>query len=82
VRNVDLSILLDLVVDVDGYEVGGFGESINDHQNRIKLVGSQRQTQNEVHTNIISLPIWNPQRLQQTFMLHIVSIDLTAGITF
>jgi hypothetical protein len=31
VSYVDLGILLNLVVGVDGYEVGRFGESIHDH---------------------------------------------------
>jgi hypothetical protein len=39
--NVDLSILLNLVGGVNGYEVSGFGESIYDHPNQIKLAGSQ-----------------------------------------
>jgi hypothetical protein len=30
---VDLSILLSVVIGVDGYKVGGFGESIHDHPN-------------------------------------------------
>jgi hypothetical protein len=40
--DIDLGILLSVVVCVDGYEVGGFGESIHDHPNRVKLAGSQR----------------------------------------
>jgi hypothetical protein len=36
---VDLRILWNPIVDIDGYEVGRFGESIHDHPNRIKLVG-------------------------------------------
>jgi hypothetical protein len=39
--NVDLGILLRFVLGVHGYKVGGFGESIDNHPNRIKLVGSQ-----------------------------------------
>jgi hypothetical protein len=35
--NEDLSILLNHVLCVDGYEVNRFGESINDHSNRVKL---------------------------------------------
>jgi hypothetical protein len=31
--NIDLIILLNSVLGVDGYEVGGFGESIHDHPN-------------------------------------------------
>jgi hypothetical protein len=38
---IDLSILLSIVVVVNRYEVGGFGESIHDQLNRVKLVGSQ-----------------------------------------
>jgi hypothetical protein len=40
--DVDLSILLRSVLGVDGYEVGGFDESIHDHQNRVEFTGSQR----------------------------------------
>jgi hypothetical protein len=61
--NIDLSIVLNLLVVVGGYEVGGFGESINDHSNRVKCAGSQRQTHNEVHANVTPLPIWNAQLL-------------------
>jgi hypothetical protein len=56
-HNVDFSILLDSIIGMNGYEVSGFGESIDNHPNRIKLAGSQWQTHNEVHANIISLPI-------------------------
>jgi hypothetical protein len=55
--NVDVSILLNSILDVDRYEVGEFGESIHDHPNRIKLAGSQRQSHNKIHANIIPLPI-------------------------
>jgi hypothetical protein len=30
---VDLGILLSIVVGIDGYEMGGFGELIHDHPN-------------------------------------------------
>jgi hypothetical protein len=55
--NIDFSILLDVIVGVHGYEVSIFGESVHNHPNRIILEGSQRQTYNEVHTNVIPLPI-------------------------
>jgi hypothetical protein len=35
--DIDLGILLIIVVGVDGYEVSGFGELINDHPNRVRL---------------------------------------------
>jgi hypothetical protein len=35
--NVDFSILLSSVLDVDGHKVSGFGESIDDHPNRVRL---------------------------------------------
>jgi hypothetical protein len=41
VSDVDLSIPLRVVVGVDGYEVGGFGELIHYHPNRVKLAGTQ-----------------------------------------
>jgi hypothetical protein len=60
---VDLGILLNLLVAVDGYEVGRFGESIHNYPNRIKLAGRQGQTHNKIHTNVIPLPFWDTQWL-------------------
>jgi hypothetical protein len=62
--NVDLSILLNIVAGVDGYEVSRSGESIHDQPNQIKLVGSQRQTHNEKHAYVIPHPIRNTKWLQ------------------
>jgi hypothetical protein len=42
VINVDLSKLLSSVLGVDGYEVSKFGESINNHPNRVKLAGRNK----------------------------------------
>jgi hypothetical protein len=61
--NIDLSILLNLVVGLDGYGLGGFGDLINDHPNQVKLASNERQSHNEVHSNVIPLPNWNTQRL-------------------
>jgi hypothetical protein len=36
--DVDLRIFLSSVLGVDRYEVSGFGESVNDHPNLVKLV--------------------------------------------
>jgi hypothetical protein len=79
---VDLSILMNLVASVDGYEVSGFGESVHDHPNQIKLAGSQRQTHTEIYAYVIPLPMQNTQWLQQSPRLHIVSFNLLAGIAF
>jgi hypothetical protein len=40
--NVDLSILLNSVLGMNGYEVSKFGKSVNDHPNQIKLVGRNK----------------------------------------
>jgi hypothetical protein len=40
--DIDLSILLNSILGVEGYEVGRFGESIHDYPNRIELAGHQR----------------------------------------
>jgi hypothetical protein len=82
VSNVDLSILLNSIFGVDGYEVSGFGESIHDHPNQIKLAGSQRQSHNEIHANVTPLPIRNTQRLQQSSRFHVISLNLLTCITF
>jgi hypothetical protein len=57
VSYVDLSILLNLVAGVDEYKVSRFGESVHDHPNRMKLLGSQRQTHNEIYDYDVPLPI-------------------------
>jgi hypothetical protein len=79
--DVDLTIHLSIVVGVDGYEVGGLGESIHVHPNRVKLADSQWQSHNEAHANVITLSFWNAQRLQQYSRLQIVSLDFPTGIT-
>jgi hypothetical protein len=81
VRYVDLSILLSIVVGVDRYEVGGFGKLIHDHPNQVILVGRQWQTHDEVHANVIPLPLRNAWRLQQSSKLHIIGLDLLVSIT-
>jgi hypothetical protein len=40
--DVDLSILLNSVLGVDGYEVSRSSVSINDHPNRVKLAGKNK----------------------------------------
>jgi hypothetical protein len=80
--NIDFNILLDVVIGVHGYEVSIFGELIYNHPNRVILAGSQWQTHNEVHTNVIPLLIWNTQRLQQSSGLHIIGLDLSTSVTF
>jgi hypothetical protein len=35
--DIDLSIFLSIVIGIDGYDVGGFGELVHDHSNRVKL---------------------------------------------
>jgi hypothetical protein len=53
--DVDLSILLNSILGVDGYEVGRFGESIHDHPNQIELAGRQWYAHDEVHAYIVLL---------------------------
>jgi hypothetical protein len=52
VSNVDFNMLLNSILGMNGYEVVRFGESINEHPNRIKLVGSQRQTHIELNADV------------------------------
>jgi hypothetical protein len=40
--NVNLSILPNLLAGVDEYKVSRFGESINDHPNRVKIAGRNK----------------------------------------
>jgi hypothetical protein len=40
--DVYLSVLLNYVLGMNGYEVSRFGESINEHPNRVKLAGRNK----------------------------------------
>jgi hypothetical protein len=42
VSYVDFCILSSIIISVNGYKVGRFGESIHDLANRIKFAGHQR----------------------------------------
>jgi hypothetical protein len=82
VSNVQFGILLSLVVGVLWNEVSRLGEPIHDHPDGIKLVCRERQTYNEIQADIFPFPSRNVQRLHQSGMPHMISLDRLTRVAF
>jgi hypothetical protein len=82
VLNVQLCISLGLVVGMNRNEVSRLRELINNHSDGIILVGSQRQTHDEIHTDVFPLPSRSIQQLQQASRLQMICLDPLTSVTF
>jgi hypothetical protein len=79
-RNIKLSVLLSPVEGVHRNEMSRLGESVNDYPDGVKLTTGERQTHNEIHTDVFPFVGRNTQRLQQSRSPHMISLDpLTCG---
>jgi hypothetical protein len=67
-RNIQLSVLLSSVEGV--------------HPNGVQLAAGERQTHNEIHTDIFSFLGRNTQRLQQSSRPHMINLDPSTRVTF
>jgi hypothetical protein len=63
VSNIQFSVVLSPVVGVHQNKMSRLGEPVNDHPDGIKLVGRERQTHNDIHTDVFPFPGRNIQRL-------------------
>jgi hypothetical protein len=63
-RNIQLGVLFSPVANVHWDEMSGLGKSIDDYPDGVKLVASERQTHNEIHTDVFPFLGRNTQRLQ------------------
>jgi hypothetical protein len=81
-RNIQLSIFFSPVEGVHRNEVSRLDKSVNDYPNRVKLAAGERQTHNEIHTDVILFSGRNTQRLQQSSMPHMISLDPSTHVTF
>jgi hypothetical protein len=64
--NVQLCISLHIATGMNRKELGRLHESINNPPDGIILTGGERQTHNEIHVDVSSLPSKNIQWLQQS----------------
>jgi hypothetical protein len=51
-RNIQLSILFSLVEGVHWNEMSGLDKSVDDYPNGVKLAAGERQTYDEIHTDV------------------------------
>jgi hypothetical protein len=78
--NIFLSILRWSKCYLDWQKVSWFGKVIYNHPNRIISLRRGEKTGDEIHTYIISFPIWYRQRLQQTHKSHVKSFHPTTRV--
>jgi hypothetical protein len=69
VRNIQLDIVFIPVEGVHWNEVSILGKSVDDYPDGVKLAAGERQTHNEIHTDVFPFPGRNTQRLQQSMGL-------------
>jgi hypothetical protein len=62
--NIQLDVLFIPVAGVHWDEMSGLGKSVDDYPDGVKLTIGERQTHNEIHTNVLPFLGKNTQRLQ------------------
>jgi hypothetical protein len=55
-RNIQLNVLFSPVEGVHRNEMSGLGKLVNDYPNGVKLAAGERQTHNEIHTDVFPFP--------------------------
>jgi hypothetical protein len=81
-RNIQLDTLFSLVEGVHRNEMNVLGKSVDDYPNGVKLAAGERQAHNEIHTDVFPFPGRNTQRLQQSCMPHMISLDPSTRVVF
>jgi hypothetical protein len=82
VRNIQLGVLFSHVEGVHWNEMSRLGKSVNDYPDGVKLVARERQTHNEIHTDVFSFLGRNTHRLQQSCRPHMICLDPSTRVTF
>jgi hypothetical protein len=52
VRNIQLGVLFSPVAGVHWNEMSGLGKSVDDYLDGVKLAVGEKQTHNEIHTDV------------------------------
>jgi hypothetical protein len=81
-RNIQLGILFSHVEGVHWNEMRRLGKSVDDYPDGVKLVADERQTHNEIHTDVFQFLGRNTQRLQQSRKPHMISLDPSTRVAF
>jgi hypothetical protein len=81
-RNIQFSVLLSPIEGVHRNEMSRLGKSVGDYTNGVKLAAGERQTHNEIHTDIFSFLGRNTQKLQQSSRTHMIHFDPSTCVTF
>jgi hypothetical protein len=81
-RNIQFGVLFSPVKGVHWNKMSGLGKSVNDYPNGVKLAASWRQTHIEIHIDVFPFLGWNTQRLQQSRMPHMISLDPLTRVAF
>jgi hypothetical protein len=63
-RNIQLDVLFSPVEGVHWNEMSGLGKSVNDYPNGVKLAAGERETHNEIHTDVFPFPSRNTLQWQ------------------
>jgi hypothetical protein len=58
------------------------GKSVHDYPNGVKLAVGERQTYNEIHTDVFPFSGRNTQSLQQPSRPHMISLDPSTRVAF
>jgi hypothetical protein len=58
------------------------GKSVDDYPDGVKLAAGERQTHNEIHTDVFPFPDRNTRRLQQSHMPQMISLDPSTCVAF
>jgi hypothetical protein len=62
--------------------MSGLGKSVNDYPNGVKLAAGERQTHNEIDTDVFPFPDMNTHGLQQSHMPYMISLDPSTRVAF
>ena len=69
------------IVGSYGNEVRGLGQMVYNYPYRVKTLLSGWESNNEIHADLLPLPSWSRQRLEQSDRLQMISFDSTAIMT-
>jgi hypothetical protein len=70
------------IASVHWNEMSGLGKSVDDYTDGVKLAAGERQTHNEIHTDVFPFLGRNTLRLQQSRMPHMISLDPSTRVAF
>jgi hypothetical protein len=62
--------------------MSGLGKPIDDYPDGVKLAASERQTHNEIHTDVFLFPGRDTKRLQQSCRPHMIYLDPSTCVAF